>query len=187
MARKPKPPPVASTTNPYVGRGSARPRNRKSKTLSPPPAPILDVWSRIPGTARNYVNRDTGTILSRRAFAALPKSVQTQKLIGDPQERFRIAKRDRLAFDSQIRDFITEQKKRGVKFTPDQVRKDPFFQRIQEALELRTRAGKVNQGRAKWALKQLGRRDGLPDGIRVGDSGKKHVRDEVTGRWYPKQ
>ncbi len=107
------------------------------------------------------------------------------------------------------RDFVKAEAARGRIVKPSQVHTDPRYNQIKQLLNtynkpkqakrrvLDAKTGKIvwqsydepaklNQSALKRALSLLGRREGLPVNVRVGDSAIDHRRDRVTGKWSKK-
>ena len=165
-------------------------------------------WRRLPGRARQYQDTATGVVISDRQFRKLgnPARAPSRPLVRtlDKRElppsalpvrasirpveydRLKITQRANARYHQLVSDYVKAEAEKGRQVGLQEARRSQGLRNIQALLSARRKDGKQHIPKVKKALKMLGRRDGIPEHVRPGESHKRFKRDPVTGKWTPK-
>lgn len=159
----------------------------------------LPGWSRLPGSSRKYINVQTGQVLSRRQFDKVAQAAGARKSLDIAEKAKRRTKQAR--YQDLVEDYIAQQKAKGKTITKRQARTSQEFKSLIKDLKSTSKSApkklsgdkliefRRRQNKKKLKiLKELGRRDGLPDWLPVGFSdrfrtGKIVKRSDLPKEW----
>ena len=143
---------------------------------SPKPSPR---YSRLPGTSKNYVDNTTGQVYSYRQYLKIDINQRDRTLTGPQLQKRRFIQ---ARYNSLFDDYFRKRQQTDPSITRGQLRQDSRYKELQALLRSKTKKGKPNQTVIKKALKELGRREGLPDNVKLGQSAKLYTRKD-NGKW----
>lgn len=143
---------------------------------------LMAGWRRLPGSSRRYIGPGTPAAgISRRQYDKIAAAAGARKpldIVAQAKNRVKTSR-----YKDLVADFITQKKSQGVVLKPSQARQSAEMKSIVKQLKAANKPAPkkltgdalLNYRRAKnkkllKILKELGRRDGLPDWLPVGFS-----------------